>query len=153
VLVRDLKVKDVMTRSVVTVAPEETVQVAAGRLAQHRIAGAPVVKEGKLVGMVTEQDIVRAVLPPVPTEGSLSVLEVMTHINQVKNRPTMRTVADAMSTLIVDIGPEASVWEAATEMEQRGVNRLPVVDEGGALLGIVSRADLVRIMGEQPDDR
>jgi CBS domain-containing protein len=151
--VRDLKVKEVMTRSVVTIAPDETLQRAAGRLAKHRIAGAPVVEEGKLVGMVTEQDIVRAVLPPVPTEGSLSVLEVMAHIDQVENRPSQKTVADAMSTLVVDISPEASLWEAATEMEQRGVNRLPVVDESGALVGIVSRADLVRIMGRQPDER
>jgi CBS domain-containing protein len=149
---RGLKVKDVMSHPVITLAPGDSIREATRLLAQNGIAGAPVIEKGKLIGMITEQDIVRAVLPPVPSEGSLSVLEVLAHLDSVTNRPMKRTVADAMTTLVVDISPEAGVSEAATEMEERGVNRLPVVDADGALVGIVSRADLVRIMGEGPND-
>jgi CBS domain-containing protein len=152
VAMRDARIKDVMTRSVITVEADETVQRAAQKLAENRIAGAPVVSKGRVVGMLTEQDIVRAMLPPIPLEGRLSMLEVLTHLDDVKNRPTMKTVRDAMSTLVVETSPEASVWEAATEMENRGVNRLPVLEKDGTLVGIVSRADLVRLMGAGPEE-
>ncbi|HYY44065.1 MAG TPA: CBS domain-containing protein, partial [Actinomycetota bacterium] len=142
------KVKDVMTRDVITITPDMTIRDAASRLARNGIAGAPVVEGGRVIGMVTEQDLVRTILPPAPTEGALSALEVLAHVNDVGIEQLDTPVSDSMSTLVVEILPEASVWEAAGEMERRGVNRIPVVDEDGKLVGIVSRADLVRVMGE-----
>ncbi len=146
---RDLKVKDVMTRRVVTVEPGDTIYGATKRLAEHHITGAPVVHEGKVVGMIAERDIVRAALPPMPGEGGMSALEAVTHPDAIKDRPEKKTVAEVMRTLVVEISPEASVWEAAAEMDHRGVNRLPVVDDSGALVGIMSRADLVKVMAER----
>lgn len=141
-------VGDVMTRSVVTVDPAATVPEAARLLAESRISGAPVVSEGQLVGMVTEHDIVQAMLPPKPGEGGYSVLDMVTHLEDVQNRPSKRTVADVMSRLVVEISPGTSLWEAAAEMQSRGIKRLPVV-ENGKLVGIVSRADIVRVVGQE----
>lgn len=148
---RSPKVKDIMTSPVVTVEPEDSIPAAARRLAEHRIAGAPVVKEGAVVGMLSEHDIVRAVLPPAPGEEELSALAVVAHAEDIRQRPTKKTVADVMSTLVVETSPDTDVWEAAGEMERRGVNRLPVVDASGTIVGIVSRADVVRVMGQQPE--
>lgn len=146
----DWKVKDVMTESVITLDPSESVREAAKRLAENRISGAPVVSEGELVGMVTEHDIVQAMLPPRPGEGGFSALDVLAHLEEVKNRPSMRTVADVMSRLVVETSPETSLWEAAAEMQSRDIKRLPVV-ENGRLVGIVSRADVVRVVGHDTE--
>lgn len=146
----DTKVKDVMTRSVVTLDPDDSVHAAARSLARHGISGAPVVREGKVVGVITESDIVRAVLPPAPSEEGLAALELLTHTDEASPRSAAKTVAEAMSTLVVEISPEESVRNAAAQMEQRGVNRLPVVGPDGSLVGIVSRADIVRLIAERP---
>jgi CBS domain-containing protein len=150
--VKDLKVRDLMTRSVVTVEPADNISEAARRLARHRVSGAPVVEQGKVIGMITESDIVRAVAIPEPTEGGLTILAAISDPSVILERSTKRTVADVMSTLVVEASPQASIWQAAAEMEERGVNRLPVVEEDGTLVGIISRADLVRLMAESPQN-
>lgn len=147
-MMQDWTVRQVMTQSVITLDPADTVQEAARRLAENRITGAPVVSEGQLVGMITEHDIVQAMLPPKPVDGGLSLLDILTHLDDVRNRPSKRTVGEAMRRLVVETSPGASLWEAAAEMQSRGINRLPVMD-GGRLVGIVSRADIVRVMGEE----
>lgn len=139
-----------MTRSVVTVVPGDPISAAASRLAHHRISGAPVVEGGKVIGMITESDIIRAMAIPEPTEGALKLLSALNEPSVIKERSGKKTVADAMSTLVVETSPETTFWEAAAEMEERGVNRLPVVEEDGTLVGIISRADLVRQFAESP---
>ncbi len=146
---KDLKVRDVMTSRVITLEPGDTLYEVTKKLAQNHITGAPVVQEGKVVGMISERDILRAALPPTP-EGGLSVLDVLTQPEAVDHSPE-KTAQDVMGTLVVEISPDASVWEAAAEMEQRGVNRLPVVDDNGELVGIMSRADLVKVMADQSE--
>lgn len=139
-------VKDAMTQAVVTIDPGQTVQEAARRLAEHRISGAPVVAGDELIGIITEHDIVQAVLPPKPAEGGFSALDIVAHLENVHNRPSKRTVADVMSRLVVEVSPDTSLWDAAGEMQSRDIKRLPVVD-GGRLVGIISRADIVRVVG------
>lgn len=139
-----------MTESVISLDPSQTVQAAARVLAENRISGAPVVREGELLGMVTEHDIVQAMLPPSPQEGGFSALDVLAHLDEVKNRPSKKTVADVMSRLVVETSPDTSLWEAASEMQSRDIKRLPVVEEG-RLVGIVSRADVVRLVGQETE--
>lgn len=146
----DLKVSDLMTRSVVTAEPGDSISDVARRLAQHGVSGAPVVEGGKVIGMITESDIIRAVAIPKPNEGALRLLSALADPSVVERRSGKKTVADAMSTLIVETSPQASLREAAAEMEERGVNRLPVVKEDGILVGIISRADLLRQLAENP---
>ena len=123
------RVKDVMTSLVVMVAPNEPTDQVAARLVRNRISGAPVVKDGKVIGVISEIDIARARTRAANLEGP-------------------PTATDVMSTPVVTIGSEAGLIRAAQLLDRYGIKRLPVVDEDGYLLGIVSRGDLVRSMAQ-----
>jgi CBS domain-containing protein len=145
-----MKVKDVMTHLVVTFQPSDSVHEAARRLAQNHISGAPVVTRGKVIGIVTEYDIVRAIARPAPIDRKLSFLDLLTQdVHKTNGNEEQRgmRVEDIMTRHVAVITDEATIWEAATSIERRGVKRLPVVDDHGRLCGIISRADLVRVMG------
>lgn len=144
----DAKVKDVMTSLVVTLHPGDPIHEAAARLARNRISGGPVLEDGKVVGVVSEADLIRAVLPPVPIDRRGSMLEALGLLFKAKKLAPAagKAVRDVMNPIAVTIGPEESVWAAATVMDHRGIKRLPVVDLEGYLLGIVSRADLIKVM-------
>lgn len=144
----ELKVRDVMTHLVVTFRPQEPIAETARRMLRNRISGGPVVETGKLVGIVSEADLVQAYMPPArvdpgPTPmDSLLLLLRGSHPRRAHNR----SIGDVMTRSVVSIGPDATVWEAASLIDRHGVRRLPVVDEEGFVLGIVARADLVRAM-------
>lgn len=126
-----MRVQDVMTSEVVSVAPEATLKEVAGLLASRRISGVPVVDAAaRVVGVVSEADILRK------EAGGLDA----------------RTAGEAMSTPAIVIGRTRDVAEAARLMTERAVNRLPVVDDEENLLGIVTRADLVRAFVRSDDE-
>jgi len=135
-----VKIRSVMSTHVVTVTPETTLKDAASRLARYGISGLPVVDDqGRLVGVVSEADILAKEAGSSPRDGLLAWLiedERPRHLDA-------RTVADAMTSPALTIGPERTAREAAARMLAEDVNRLPVT-EGDTLVGIVSRADLVR---------
>jgi len=117
-------VKNVMTRDVVTVNPRSTYREVVDALLAAKVSGAPVVDStGRVVGVVTEADLLH---------------------------PTDAVAADLMSAPPVMVRPDVSVVAAARVMEGKRVKRLPVVDDHGRLLGIVSRRDLLR-MHVRPD--
>lgn len=146
----DVKVQDVMTHLVVMLYPTDTVHEAAQRLARNRISGAPVVEGGKVVGIVSESDLIHAVMPPVPVDRGASILDILSVMGRAKPRSHEhgKTVAEVMTSLVIQVSPETSIWKAASIMERKGVKRLPVVDDHDYLLGIVSRADLVKAMAK-----
>lgn len=145
----DVTVQDVMTRMVVMFSPAETIHEAARRLARNKISGAPVVEKGKPVGMVSEADLIRAVLPP-HIQRKTSILDTIETFITARPHPDPgpMTVADVMSRPVVRIAPNASIWRAAEVMDRTGLKRLPVVDEDDFLVGILSRADLVKAMAK-----
>jgi len=149
----DVMVKDVMTRLVVMFGPTESVHQAARRLARNRISGAPVVTNGRPIGMVSEADLLRAVLPHAYVSKGPSVLDALEVLFTAKPRPESNalTVEDVMTSPVVRIAPEASVWRAAEVMERTAVKRLPVVDDDDRLIGIISRADLVKAMAKDDE--
>lgn len=150
----DIKVKDVMTHLVVTFRPQDTIQEAARRLLANRISGAPVVEQDRLVGVVSETDLVTAYAPPAPSgsrfvgAGPLMFLLRGTLPRAVHHR----TVGDVMTAEVISVSPEASVWEAASLIDRHGIGRLPVVDDEGYLVGVLARADLVRAMARTDED-
>jgi CBS domain-containing protein len=150
----DIRVGEVMTHFVVMLYPTDSGHEAAQRLARNHISGAPVMEDGKVVGIVSESDLIHAVMPPVPMDHGPSVLDLLSVIGRA--RPNVhqqgKTVAEIMSPLVIQISPEASIWKAASVMERRGVKRLPVVDEEDFLLGIVTRADIVRAIAKDDSD-
>lgn len=112
-----MKVKDVMTTRVITITQEQSKQQAARLLSQHRISGLPVVNDDNVVvGVVTEYDIIGK-------EG--------------------QTVRDIMTRGVISVTPDTDLEEASRILVHERIKRLLVLDQG-RLVGIVSRADLVR---------
>jgi CBS domain-containing protein len=136
-----------MTRDVVTVSPQTPLKDAAELLAQHRISGLPVVDEESVVGVLSEADIVAR---STGSRESRSLIREFLSTRSPEPDVEATRVGDAMSSPAITIAPERPVAEAARVMVERGVNRLPVVD-GSQLVGIVTRADLVRAF-VRPDD-
>jgi CBS domain-containing protein len=138
-----------MTTDVTTVAPDTDLRDVAALLVQKRISGVPVVEAGRVVGVVSEQDILfkerpsdnlhRGVLAWLLDEGDLML------------KIDARTAGMAMSRPPVTISPLRSVADAAALMLDDGVARLPVV-ENGKLVGIVTRHDLVRAFARSDEE-
>lgn len=144
-----MRVRDVMTTDVATVAPDTDLRKVAALLVQLRISGVPVVDGGKVVGVVSEGDILfkeraadglhRGVLSWLMDEGDLML------------KVDARTAGQAMTSPAVTIRPDRSVAAAAALMLDEGVSRLVVVDHG-ALVGIVTRHDLVRAFARSDEE-
>ena len=138
-----MKVEDVMTREVRTVTPGMPLKEVAEILAAHRISGLPVVEDGKVIGVVSEADILVKESAQEPERPGLLGL-LLDNGSDVRAKLRATTAGEAMTAPAVTIGPGRSVAEAAAKMIDERVNRLPVVGEDGTLVGIVTRADLVR---------
>src|SRR5687767_9389123 len=150
----DIRVEEVMTNLVVTLRPDESVHEAAQRLTLNRISGAPVVQSGKVIGMISEADLMHAVLPPKRVDKGLSALDMLYVMATARPRghPHGLTVGEVMTAVVFGISPRDSVWTAADRMERRGVKRLPVMDAEGYLIGIISRADVVKAVARNDAD-
>lgn len=137
-----MKVSDLMTREVATVSPDTPLKEAAALLAQRGISGLPVVDErGEVVGVLSEADVVMKARGEERRRGLLGwLLEADLGL---EDKLRARTVGEAMSAPAITIDASRPVHEAAALMVSESVNRLPVLD-GGRLVGIVTRADIVR---------
>jgi len=147
---RDMLVDDVMTHDVVTVRPGTLIASAVALMVDGRISGLPVVDDdGDLVGIVTEGDLLRRVELGTARHRPvwLSFLRGL-HREAVEyvQAHTLR-VADVMTPRPATVTPDATLDEVVTLMELRRVRRLPVV-QMGRLVGIVSRGDLLRALGQ-----
>jgi CBS domain-containing protein len=137
---------DVMTRNVVTVSPDTTVPELVKILLSRNISGVPVVdNDGTLVGIVTEGDLVRR--SELGTErkrgGWLAFFTATATMAQDYVRSHGTKVSDLMTPGVVAATRDTPLAEVADMMEERHVRRVPVVEDG-KVIGIVSRADLVR---------
>jgi CBS domain-containing protein len=152
--VNDLRVEDIMTNLVVMLYPNDSIHDAASRLARNRISGAPVVEEGKVVGIVSEADLIYALAPPAPVRRNGSLLDLFSLIVRAKPRwhAENKRVEDVMVRNVITIHPGASVWTAASVMDAHGVKRLPVVDDEDQLVGVLSRADLVKTLARTDEE-
>ena len=118
-------IKEVMTRDVRACEPNATVANAAKVMAQEDVGPVPIVEDGRLVGIVTDRDIVVRVV----AEG---------------RDPNATTVKEIASTDLVTVSPGDDLDEALKLLAERQVRRLPVV-EGDRLVGIVAQADVARL--------
>ena len=144
-----LTVASVMTHEVVTVTPETSFKEAARLLRSKRVSGLPVVDQnGRLVGIVTEADLLNKVEKRDP---DAYVLESRRH-RLDRSRAAALDVASAMSREVTSVRPDFPLARAAREMHTRGFKRLPVVDDNGRLVGIVSRGDLLDVFLRTDDE-
>lgn len=137
-----LKVKDLMTRDVLTFGPNTSVREAAEQLSTEHVSGAPVVRLGRLLGMVSAADLLAFIadLPAEPeaVSGGLEHGILDDH-----------TVEEAMTRIpLSTIEPEAPASRAAELMQEEEIHRLPVV-EGEKLVGIVTTTDLVKAIADR----
>jgi CBS domain-containing protein len=146
-----MRVADVMTTDVLTVNSETPLREVAALLAERRISGLPVVDEGRVVGVVSEGDILAKERGP-GSAGPAWFGVLFGDRATAELKLEARTAGTAMTAPALTIAPERPVAEAAGVMVDEGVNRLPVVDSDGKLLGIVTRADLVRAFVRTDDE-
>lgn len=144
-----MKVKDVMTRNVVTVEEDTPLKDVAELLLEHDISGVPVLYDGRVVGVVSETDILyKERGPGGERHGAIAWLLEPPHAD-VQQKLAARTAGEAMTSPPVTIRPSRPLAQAAEMMLEQSVNRLPVV-ENGRLVGVVTRSDLVRAFA-RPD--
>ncbi|MBW4539065.1 MAG: CBS domain-containing protein [Myxacorys chilensis ATA2-1-KO14] len=148
-------VADVMTSTPITVKPETPLSDVIKTIAEKRISGLPVTDEsGHLVGVISETDLMwreTNVTPPayIMLLDSVIYLENPGRYEKDLHKALGQTVGEVMSDNPVTIAPEKPLSEAAKLMHDRQVNRLPVIDASGQIVGILTRGDIVRAMAAE----
>jgi CBS domain-containing protein len=137
-----MRVREVMTESVFTVTPDTPLKAVATRMLEYGISGMPVVEGVRVLGVVSETDILFKERVAPDRKG---LVDWLVHYGEDPPLAKLdaRTAGEAMTAPAVTIKPGRSVADAAALLLDLGIDRLPVVD-GDELIGIVTRSDLVR---------
>jgi CBS domain-containing protein len=143
-------VADIMSRAVIAVGPDTPIAQAVQLMVDHKVSGIPVVDaNGRLQGIVTEGDFMRRA--ETGTEGNapgwFAWFFSAGRLADEYVRAHGRRVRDVMSDNVVSVDEKTPITEVVTLMQRHRIKRLPVMQDG-KLVGIVSRADLVRAIGE-----
>lgn len=128
-----IKVSDIMTREVVIASPEMAVVEAAKLMNSFRIGGLPVVQNGKLIGIITEREIMRKVVAANKLADKTLVKEVMVSPPRVIGNP------------------DEDITQIAQKMARHDVTRIPIVDKTGKILGMVTNRDVLKNSNELMD--
>ncbi|MGC8993402.1 MAG: CBS domain-containing protein [Candidatus Aenigmatarchaeota archaeon] len=148
-------VKDIMSKNVITISPEENISKAIELMAKNNISGLVVVENEKVVGIISESDILEILKSPFPeiknlTNVTLSIFMLLKKgiesFNYAKKIAKLK-VKDLMTKRVFYVGPNDTIEEAARIMSEKDIRRLPVIDEG-KLVGIISRTDILRALME-----
>ena len=147
-----MKARDVMTVDVVMLAPETPVPEIVRVFRSKTITGAPVVEAGKVIGIITETDLIARHARPhsplylplldarIPLGGQREYNEIVRHILGT-------TARDIMTAPVTTVDADMDVEEVATLMVERNANPLPVLSDG-RLVGIITRTDLIAHLEE-----
>lgn len=148
----DILARDIMTREVVTLSPEQAVTDAAKTLSKKRISGAPVLDDaGNILGIVSESDLiiqdVKLHFPHyIQFLDSYIYLSSLAKFETTLKKAVAAKVKDIMTAEVDTTTPEATVQDVATLMVRNSVSLIPVV-ENSRLVGVVSKGDIVRSLG------
>lgn len=150
-------VKNYMNKEVVWFKPSDSIFTVAEKFYKNHISGAPVVDNGKVVGIISETDIIKFMRISIP-DASEAVAEphLLTLLlaglvkGQIELKRELKRLAevevkDLMCDKVVSITSDQSVIDAANIICKHKVNRLPVIDDG-ELVGIITRADLIKAL-------
>lgn len=143
-----MKASDIMSSHTISVAPDLPVQAVANTLVKNGISACPVVGlDGKMIGIVSEGDLVRRVETGTARQRSwwLEMLESGRSLAAEFAKTHGLKAQDVMTTDVLTAGPDTPVRELADMMERNGVKRIPIVADG-QVVGIVSRANLVQAL-------
>ena len=148
-----LKATDIMTRDVITVKPDTTIEELARILIRYQITGVPVVDDnGNLKGIVTENDLIsknsRLHIPTILRLFDAFIPLGKSRLEMEIKKMAAYTVDDICTREVITIESETSVEDIATIMTEKKIHLLPVLKEG-RLIGIIGKKDLIRsIAGE-----
>ena len=148
-----MNAEDIMTSKVITTTPGTLVREVAALLCQHRISAVPVMENDRLVGIVSEADLLHRY--EIGTDCALGGEPWWVRLFSADRSPAeyvkshARQVRDIMTREVTTVTPDTALAEIASLLEKRRIKRVPVVEQGrlmGKLVGIVSRSDLVRTL-------
>lgn len=144
-LARKIPVSEVMTKEVLTLKKDADIHEVARLLSENKISGLPVVDdENHVLGIVTEADVFY--MAGMKREHTFK--DVLRHIlgEPVPGGNSGHKVEDVMTSPTITANPDTDIKKAARILDERRIKRLPVVDKENKLIGIISRADIVRAM-------
>ncbi len=146
-----MRVGEIMTSPAIAIAKDARVQELLDLWKEHPVGGFPVVEGDRVVGVVSESDLMyrdRPIKPPafVTILDAVIPMEIPGHFREEIRKTVGARVGAIMTAPAVTIRPEADISEAASLMVDKKVDRLPVVDAAGALVGIISRTDIVKTL-------
>jgi len=147
-------VADVMSPNPIWVEPQTPIREAIKIIAERSISGLPVVESGKLVGIISETDLLwqqTGIEPPVYIMflDSVIYLENPSRYDQELHKALGQTVKDVMSGDPIMIKPNQPLQKAAKLMQDKSIRRLAVVDDAGKVVGILTAGDIVRAMASE----
>jgi len=149
--------KDIMNSPVVSIGGGRTLQETIELLAEHRISGMPVTDaEDKVLGIISDTDIIRYsqtinIVPKTNLSGWISPYADVSELTSMqKGMDNLRhtTVGEVMTKKVYTVTEDANVNDVAQLMSRRKINRVPVVDRSGKLVGIITRADMVHCLAK-----
>jgi CBS domain-containing protein len=150
-------VADIMTPHPITVKPETPLKEAIQIIAEKRVSGLPVIDDhGKLVGVISETDLMwqeTGVTPPayIMLLDSVIYLQNPGEYERDLHKALGQTVGEVMTTNPITTKADKSVKEAAQTLHEKKINRLPVLDTQGKVIGILTRGDIIRAMAADHD--
>ena len=121
-----MKVVELMNKNVITCHPSEKLNIILNKLELFKIAGMPVVDKGRLVGIISQSDILKGL-----KTGDISV----------------QSVEDVMTANVITVPPTESAIVVAKIMVEKHINRIPIVDND-KVVGIVTRGDIIKAVAE-----
>ncbi|MGM0366367.1 MAG: CBS domain-containing protein [Actinomycetota bacterium] len=148
----ELLARDVMNKSVITIKKDASIDKLSSLLLKHQISGVPVMDDGgNMIGIVTEGDIiVQDTDLHFPRYfkllDSIIYLESLSNFKKNLKKHLATKVEDIMTKEVVTVTETTTVNEIANIMTQKNINRVPVVDENKKLVGIITRADIIKSM-------
>jgi CBS domain-containing membrane protein len=146
-LSRRIVVRDVMTGNVIKVREDADLNEVTALLSENRISGLPVVDgQDRVIGMITEADV----LAMAGMKKGHAFKDVIRHLlgEPLAGPKRSKRLGDVMTSPAITTGPEADIREIALILDEKRIKRLPVVDEQDRLIGVISRADIVRAIGK-----
>ncbi len=147
--IREMKVAEILHEEWPTLGPDETVETAIKLFAETGISGAPVVEDGRLIGVITEGDLIFRDAD-VKAPGFLDILGGMIPLGSWDEyrdealKSAGVTVDEVMTREVIMIHPDATLAEASTLMADKRVKILPVTEEG-RLRGVITRMDILTL--------
>jgi CBS domain-containing protein len=141
-----MKVREVMSKNIISFKEDTTLKEAAQILVSHNISGAPLVdRQGKLIGIVSEKDIFKKLYPDYKEfyqspEFFVDFEELEKRVKEVSSLK----IKEIASKEVITVRSQTPIMRVGAIMLARGIHRLPVVNDQGKLVGIVSRRDIFK---------